>query len=216
MSNTRSDAAREEFERHFDHVQLMRVWMEDGSDQVNVKAYSIKLRTSGHIPIKLGLVMGDFSCAGRELESLQNAPHTVTGNFTCHHNQLSSLVGGPHNVGSNNLGGGSYSCAVNNLHSFEGAPTTFTGYFIGVQQRDNSLTSLKGLPPESRLVEIPYQPDLPLLRLLDCKRIIVRSETDERHPTSDILEPYMGKGKPGAIKAAVDLIRAGYKGNAKW
>jgi len=33
---------------------------------------------------------------------------------------------------------------------------------------------------------------------------------------STIMNNHAGQGKPGAIKAAVELIRAGYKENARW
>jgi hypothetical protein len=33
---------------------------------------------------------------------------------------------------------------------------------------------------------------------------------------NEIMTKYEGQGKPGAIKAAAELIRAGYKENARW
>lgn len=217
-----SDAERaellKEFDRCFDAVQLMRVWVDDNIPIVNVKCYSLTLKVKGSIPIPMGVVTGHFDCGERALTSLENAPLTVMGNFDCHGNYLKSLEGGPTSVGSSSLGGGTYSCSYNFLKNFEGAPKEFSGYFVGVGQMGTALESIDGLPPDARMVEITYQKDLPLLKLLKQKRTNVRTHiTGERMDLlSDILEKYAGQGQSAALVCAAELADAGYKDNARW
>jgi hypothetical protein len=177
-------------------------------------------------------VMGDFFCqnARREskptLTSLQGAPRIVHGGFSCMHNLLTNLVGAPEQVGDwfacdHNLltslegaphtVGGNFSCWSNKLTNLEGGPTQVTGRY---DCRRNPLKSLQGLPPLiTDQLELDYKKDLPLLRLLNFpKKININAPKQ----VINILAAYKGQGKPGAIKAAVELIRAGFKENAKW
>jgi hypothetical protein len=217
ISDTARAALLKDFERAFHHVQLMRLWVDDETHEVNVKAHSITLKVKKRIPIKMGIVQGRFNCDKCELETLENAPHTVSDNFSCHSNYLTSLVGGPQSVGSHSMGGGTYSSAHNLLSNFEGAPTEFTGYFVGVGQMSNGLTNVDGLPPDARQVDITYQKHLPMLKLINQKSVHVRQGlTADLHPITHIIEKYKQQGKPGAIRAAAELIRAGYKENARW
>jgi hypothetical protein len=217
ISDAERAALRKEFDRAFHTVGLMHVWVDDLTHEVNVKAYAISLKVKKRIPIKMGVVMGRFNCDKCELDTLENAPHTVSDNFSCHSNYLTSLVGGPQSVGSHSMGGGTYSCSHNFLKNFEGAPTAFTGYFVGVGQMGTGLDSVTGLPPDARQVDITYQNDLPMLKLLNQKSVHVRQGlTSDLHPITDILEKYKEQGKPGALKAAAELVRAGYKDNARW
>ena len=207
-----------EFERSFHTVQLMRVWVDDETHAVNVKAHEILLKVKKRIPIKMGLVQGRFSCYGCELETLENSPIMVTDNFSCYNNQLESLAGGPQSVGSQSMGGGTYSCSGNYLKNFEGAPQHFSGYLVGVKQMGTGLDSVDGLPTQARLVDLTYQSDLPMLKLINQKRVNIRAPlTGElMMDITDILNDHSGEGKAGALKAAVQMVKAGYKGNAKW
>ena len=206
-----------EFERSFHTVQLMRVWVDDDIPAVNVKAHEIILRVKKRIPIQMGRVLGKFSCHSCELETLEHAPILVTDSFSCYDNLLESLVGGPQSVGSASMGGGTYSCHGNFLKNFEGAPQHFSGYFVGTKQLGTGLQSVDGLPTQARLVDITYQPDLPMLKLINQPRVTVRTAItgDVMYDLSDIIN-YAGEGKAGALKAAVQMVKAGYKGNAKW
>jgi hypothetical protein len=217
ITDTEHAALLKDFERAFHHVQLMRVWVDPDTHEVNVKAHEIKLRVKKRIPVKMGIIMGRFTCYGCELESLQNAPHTVTDHFTCYNNNLTSLQGGPSTVGSHSMGGGTYSCSFNYLKNFVGAPEQFTGYMVAIGQHD-SLESVDGLPTDARLVDITYQDNLPMLKLINQNRVNIRSFGDQPFTTdiTDILNDHSGEGKAGAIKAAAKLIKAGYKGNARW
>lgn len=207
-----------EFERSFHTVQLMRVWVDDETHAVNVKAHEILLKVKKRIPIKMGRVQGKFSCHSCELETLENAPILVTDSFSCYDNLLESLAGGPQSVGSQSMGGGTYSCHGNFLKNFEGAPQHFSGYFVGTKQLGTGLQSVDGLPTQARLVDITYQSNLPMLKLINQKRVNVRSAIigDVMYDLTDIIADHAGEGKAGALKAAVQMVKAGYKGNAKW
>ena len=90
MAITETEKAEliELFAARYHTVQLMRVWVDEQTHAVNVKAHAIKPKFKKAIPFKMGLVTGHFECNGCELESLHNAPHTVMGNFVCHDNCL--------------------------------------------------------------------------------------------------------------------------------
>ena len=177
-------------------------------------------------------VMGDFFCYSRResiptLTSLKGAPRIVHGGFSCMNNLLTNLVGAPEQVGdwfacdSNSLTslegaphtvGGNFSCWSNKLTNLEGGPTQVSGRY---DCRKNPLKSLQGLPtiiPDG--CDLDYKKDLPLLRLLNVQKKIRMDNAPK--PVMRILATYAGQGKPGALKAAVELIKAGYKENAKW
>lgn len=218
ITDSERAALLKDFDRAFHHVQLMRVWVDEDTHAVNVKAYAITLKVKKRIPIRMGLVQGRFLCDKCELESLENAPHTVTDNFSCSANLLESLQGGPSAVGEFSMGGGTYSCSGNFLKNFEGAPTQFTGYFVGVGQMGTGLETVNGLPPDARQVDITYQKHLPMLKLINQKQVNIRAPLTGELMTdiTDILNDHAGKGKPGAIMCAGALIKAGYRDNARW
>ena len=142
------------------------------------------------MPKLFGKVTGVFSCANKGLTTLQGAPQEVGSSFNCLYNQLTDLQGAPLHVG------GDFYCASNPLTTFNGMPETIKGSFVG-----------------------PYGKHLPLLRTLNCQdRIQLISATEELTPeiVPQILNRHTGKGRASALKAAGELIRAGYKENARW
>ena len=179
-------------------------------------------------------VMGNFWCQNSSLESiprltsLEGGPRVVHGGFSCMNNLLTNLVGAPEQVGDwfgcdTNLltslqgapekVGGSFSCWNNKLTSLEHGPK-----WVGSDYacHKNPLTSLSGFPQHvADVVRVSYNKNLPLLRLLGVthRRILVDNAPKA---VIKILQAYVGQGKPGAIKAAVELVKAGYKGNARW
>lgn len=157
------------------------------------------------LPVQFGKVTGGFLCNEKRLESLVGAPRTVGEQFSCRGNRLTSLEGGPKWVGGN------YGCSNNQLMSLVGAPVHVGTSF---QVDENPLQSLEGMPEHiGKEIWLLYDPHLPLLRLLTVKRCIL-----SYGPVSvkEILKKYQGQGKPGAIRAAAELAKAGFKGNAKW
>lgn len=146
----------------------------------------------GIIPVKFGVVTGGFDVVSCGLTSLQNAPHTVNGFFMCSHNKLTNLVHGPKVVSD------IYVIGKNPLRSLEGFPDTASPTYVSMR----------------------YMPKLPvpMLRLLVCEEIDVWSEPNDKpgYQIQEILRPYAGKGKQGAIKCAVELVKAGFKEVARW
>ena len=189
----------------------------------------VMLRRNQYIskfPVQFGWVSGYFWCNNNVLTSLQGAPGHVGGNFDCQHNKLTSLQGAPHHVGLN------FSCNSNKLTSLHGAPYHVVGDF---RCSSNRLADLQGAPTHvgrdflcdrNKLVSLTGAPDhvgdvfvctystqLPLLRLTMYTHMNVMNAPT---PIIEILDKYVGKGKPGALKAAAELIKAGYKDNARW
>jgi hypothetical protein len=103
----------------------------------DVRFYGQKI---GKIPVKFGVVTGDFDCDYTGLISLEHGPIKVGGSFTCYENKLTSLKGAPTSVGSG------VDCSRNNLISLEGAPEYIPG---GFNCNYNSLISLEGAPKET-------------------------------------------------------------------
>jgi hypothetical protein len=177
-------------------------------------------------PVQFGLVSGNFWCEHNQLTSLQGAPDHVGGNFSCEDNKLTSLQGAPGHVGLN------FECNSNKLTSLQGAPAHVVRDF---RCSNNRLTDLQGAPAHvgrdflcdrNKLVSLTgapahvgdvfvctYGTQLPLLRLTMYTHMNVMNAPT---PIIEILDKYVGKGKPGALKAAAELIKAGYQDNARW
>jgi hypothetical protein len=159
----------------------------------------------GQLPVIFGEVHGHFFCSNNSLTSLQGAPPHVGGDFFCYNNSLTSLQGAPPHVG------GDFFCYNNSLTSLVGAPPHVGGGFFCY---NNSLTSLVGAPHHvGGEFLLTYASDLPLLRLLTYADVLIYKAPES---VKEILKRYKGQGKPGAIKAAAELIKAGYKENARW
>ena len=182
--------------------------------------------TAQRLAVKFGTVSGAFDCKDGQLTSLEGSPDHVGGSFYCQDNQLTSLAGAPDHVGGdfdcydNQLTslegapdhvGGNFYCAINQLTSVEGAPDHVGGSFYCY---DNQLTSLAGAPDHvDGMFICTYSKSLPVLRLILYPSVDIWGAPPQ---LKDIINKYSGQGKPGALKAAVELIRAGYKENARW
>lgn len=204
---------------------------------VNVDANTGKVDVQGEVllkdkfkltrlPVQFGHVTGNFICDDKKLLHLQGAPASVGGDFYCDHNQLTHLQGAPASVA------GSFYCQDNKLTHLQGAPASVGGHF---SCNDNQLTHLKDAPasvgghfrchgnPLVNLQGAPtsvggnfycdYNPHLSLLRVLNYTQFAIFEAPDL---VTQIMKRYAGTGKAGAIKAAVELVQAGYKDNARW
>ena len=168
----------------------------DTTDSVIVRARGRNVFPNGKLPVKFGTVMGDFDVVNIGLTTLEGAPHTVGEAFMCSANKLTTLEHGPQSVGH------MYVIGTNPLTTLDGYPT--------------------GQGPD--MMSMSYMHDLPLLRLLSSMRITLyphpdRDSTQEQYTVdqiSGILNKYTGSGKPGALKCAGELIKAGFKENARW
>ena len=91
------------------------------------------------LPLKFGVVKGDFSCSSNNLTTLEFAPEKAGGGFYCFSNKLTSLEYAPEKVSGN------FYCQYNNLTSLEYAPKEVGGDFYC---SSNNLTSLEYAPKE--------------------------------------------------------------------
>jgi hypothetical protein len=203
-------------------------------------------KTTEKLPVQFGVVSNEFNISGNLLTSLVGSPRHVGGNFNCYSNRLTSWEGAPTHVAkhvwakknkfTNLIGvpeyvGGNLGCSDNLLTSLEGFPTQLQGGFWGNSNQltdltgapshmigffycyDNPLTSLTGAPAHVDKFICSYKPQLPLLQLLKYQDFQINNCPA---PVYEILNKHAGEGKAGAIKAAGELIRAGFKENARW
>lgn len=163
------------------------------------------------LPVSFENVTKWFDCSDSKLTTLQGAPSHVGDSFDCSYNALTSLEYAPEYVGRG------FFCGHNKLVNLKGAPNSVDGDF---NCSSNPLESLEGAPTHVKIqFVVSYAPDLPLLRVLNAKKGVWLDWGTEPQPeVEEILNDpeFMGKGKAGAIKCAIALMRAGYKANARW
>lgn len=86
--------------------------------------------------------------------------------------------------------------------------------------QNNPLTSLEGMPANLKVFGFTFDPHLPMLKSLQAEKISLyakeRLDNQQALTCYKILDKYVGQGKPGAIKAAGELIKAGLRENARW
>lgn len=141
------------------------------------------------------------------LTSLEGVPQSLNASFDCRQNNLKTLEGGPSTVN------GDFRCEGNKLTNLVGAPLKVTGWLTCA---NNPLTSLEGIPTELGGIELEYNRDLPLLRLLYAKQIDFYFAGRSAKIVTNILNKYAGQGRSGAIDCKRELVAAGFEGNAKW
>ncbi len=88
------------------------------------------------LPLRFGIVHGNFDCSKNKLTSLEGSPKEITKDFLCHENNLNSLKGGPKKVTR------AYECHRNQLTSLEGSPIQVNSFKCCI----NQLTNLEGGP----------------------------------------------------------------------
>lgn len=198
----------------------------DGSVETYTDVSSKKLMPNGRLPLKFGVVDGNFSVAGAGLQTLLHSPTRVIGTFDCSGNKLTSLAHSPKSVIS-------FQCSNNQLTTLSGCPKVSDELWCD----NNLLTSLETLPEASwvwatdnpfehfrntpshiNTVTVSWNQTLPLLGLLSVQKIqLVDPATDQSMESlEEILNQYAGKGQQGAIACAAELAKAGFKGNARW
>lgn len=201
----------------------------DPSGVVNVYGNVRLVGMFPKLPVQFGTVTGFFICAEKNLMTLEGCPAFVGDNFDCSGNQITSLKHGPTEVTK------SYRCSANQLNSLAHAPNKVGGYFncsknhlhnlVGGPQEvaldmschSNPLISLEGAPEKvGRDWWITWTEDLPLLKCLNASRINFMNLNFDTNRLENIMNPHMGSGKAGVIKCAAEMIRAGFKGNARW
>jgi hypothetical protein len=95
----------------------------------------------------------------------------------------------------------------------EGAPAHVPGNFVC---HENPLKTLEGMPVDiGKMFTVGWSDLLPMLRMLD-KKVTRMQLVDGPPQVVQILLKHAEQGKPGAIKAAAELIKEGFRGNARW
>jgi len=145
----------------------------------------------------------------KQSEPISELPVTfdrVEGDFHCNGSMLTTLQGAPVHVG------GYFDCSDNQLKDLVGAPTHVGKHFYCM---GNPLTQLMGAPDHvGNKFWLDYEPELPMLRTLTARQGVKLYRAPGT--ISEILNTHAGTGKSGAIKCAIELIKAGFKGNARW
>ena len=199
------------FDRYFsgDSRPILRT---DGKVDVPGKVYMYRRPRKHVLPLQFNEVKGDFTVQSSGLDSLQGCPRVVLGDFNCAENPITDLQGAPQFVG------GRFLCIETNITNLVGGPVEVHGEYVC--RYNPHVTSLEGLPRlVKKSLDIPYSRDLPMLRTL-----LVQETTEislwgsrERYPdiVKDILNKYKSKGWGAMVPCARELIRAGFRGNAK-
>lgn len=166
------------------------------------------LTTLEGFPKKVG---GHASVAQSKVTNLHHAPNQVGDTFyayECEH--LTSLMGSPRWVG------GSFKAYDCKLTSLAGAPLVVKGEFV---VDGNPLENYLHVPEGCTRLILPYNQSAPILRLLEYPKVEFRFNgvtKGSHHIVNEIMVKYAGQGKTGAIRAAAELIKAGYRENARW
>jgi len=181
----------------------------DGTINVNgdVDAVQGFPEYGGQIPVKFGKVTGHFNAAFTSLKTLMNCPGEVGGDLNVSKNSLSDFQGAPRVVGGKLIATGMHA----KLTSLDGLPSS-----IG-----------HGVKTAGPVVELDVHPDLGLLRLITANlggtganKVQLSGPPDLIKGLNNILPKYIGlesqgKRNAAAIRCSLELIRAGYKGNAR-
>jgi hypothetical protein len=167
------------------------------------------LLPGNRLPIKFGGVSGSFEFDSyTNLATLEGSPDWVGGTFDCALTGVGSLAHAPQKVD------GDVDVRFCNLKNFVGGPQQVGGNYWG---RRNDVTSLEGLPEHiPGEFDFELMPGLPILRSLVAHKVEALKGKHRQDVVNVILNKYAGEGKPGALKAAAELVRAGYKEHARW
>jgi hypothetical protein len=138
------------------------------------------------LPIKFKSIFGEFDCSHMGLESFQNTPRYIQRDFECSNNKLTSL---------------------------DGAPKVVRGTFWTT---GNPIKSLSGIPEQIHTLQLCWDPDLPLLRLVGYENKIYLSGQPTGHPITKIIGKYSDNSRSNILKCQKELIDNGFEGNAAW
>jgi hypothetical protein len=122
------------------------------------------------------------------------------------HNPVNTLMGMPQVLQTLDV----TDCGLTNL---KGLNAPLSGW-LGASH--NPLRSLEGFAGAHISFTFDYAPELHMLRALMTKNKIEVKGDHRAEQVSLILNKHVGSGKKGALACAAELIRAGYKENARW
>lgn len=180
-----------------------KLWSFDSAGRLNIASFpSIKVKRAyttldgdglpgGILPVRFGWIEGDFNVSASNLSTLEGCPTHVTGFCFVSNNPIENLVGAPKKV--------------DHMFVMEDLP---------------QLQSLEGFPTEVAVCRFTWRHDLPLLRLLQARRLTIGNPGPSHDSPSNrclaILQKYVGRGEAGAFECGAELATAGFKENARW
>jgi hypothetical protein len=180
------------------------------------------------LPVKFGLIDGDFSVYGLGLETLENCPDVVNGSFDCSHNKLKDLLDAPETVA------GEFYCTHNPLRSLHGC-VDYTeidcrncnltkldglGHCHAVLAYNNPLKTLHNLPTATKILNITYNNDLALLGALTVDWLNILDDSFQAMTElENVIRPFLNATpstlKRAQLQCAYALTKAGYASNAR-
>jgi hypothetical protein len=179
-----------------------------------------------HFPVIFNTITGEFYIKNDSLESLIGSPRVVKKRFSVEADNLESLVGGPKIVY------GDYTCISAKLISLQGLPDRIKQGGLYLSQCPLiTLEEIEKITTDiSQDISISYYDHLALLRLLRLlspdfthSTTQVIFEEEPVPPAVVIIQKYLKKllvdrmpWKRAIIECQYELIKAGFKGNAKW
>jgi hypothetical protein len=178
----------------------------DDDGLVSVSGEVVMMREQDSFPVYFDRVGDRLVCAKIGLKTLIGGPKSVKKSVMLQGNMLTSLHGFPQI-----LLGGEVRLDDNLLSNLKGLPSKISGTLVAIY---NPLDSLEGFPEDVDEVFLPYGANLPLLRALTARKIVLWGTTTSA--VEQIMNQYAGEGKRGAIRCQKALIAAGFEGNAKW
>lgn len=198
------DQVHEIMRKSFRGIQEQEVH-DDLTVSIKCKALHYRLPKLQELPVTFRHIQGNVYLRDLGLTTLKGLPDHIQGSLNVSNNQLHTLLHAPRRVEDD------FNCSNNKLTSLKHGPEYVGGAYMA---NADGLQELKGMASHIGVfVGVDYNEHMGLLRCLVADTIFVDFAPDE---LKDILYKYKGEGRPGAIKCAVELIRAGYKENARW
>ena len=154
-----------------------------------------------------------FYCQKNPLTSLKGCPTDVVDVFNCSGCKLTSLMGAPRLLNQPNW----FSAMDNQLTDLRGLPSEIWNLDVSY----NPLMSLEGLPTKCQSITFTYNEHLPLLRLLlvqDLEKLDMMTGhgfSAELQKLTELLLKYAGKGWAAIVPCAREMVRLGFKENAR-
>ena len=115
-------------EKNFRSYVVNKIEIEEWLEKYKIKNYiinedlsidvsgdvTLRRKDLSSIPVRFGIVRGDFDCSSNRLLNLEGCPVAVGGNYNCSSNQLFSLKDCPISIGGN------FDCSGNELTDLVG------------------------------------------------------------------------------------------------
>ena len=198
------DQVHEIMRKSFRGIQEQEVH-DDLSVSIKCKVLQSKHDKLSALPVTFRHIEGTAKLRGLGLTTLKGLPDHIQGNLDVSLNNLHTLLHAPRRVE------GDFNCSNNIISTLQHGPEYVAGAYMATEC---GLTELTGMASHiGEFVLVNYNKHMGMLRCLVADTILVDFAP---HPLRDILDKYKGQGRTGAIKCAVELIRAGYKENARW